>query len=154
MKSNFLLEIVINLYLFNIGIPYIGRSSKKVTTRLSKLLSKKFNIETTFYFKSFKAGTYFRLKNKTPYALLSNVVYKFKCSHDARETYIGMSTRHLITRANEHLNVRQKSDSAINQHIRNCEHCSAENLNVYSFKILKKCPTEYETKIQEALLIN
>ena len=64
-----------------------------------------------------------------------------------------MSTRHLITRANEHLNVRQKSDSAINQHIRDCEHCSEANHNVSSFKILKKCSTEYETKIQEALLI-
>ena len=70
------------------------------------------------YYTSLKTGSYFNLKFKTRTALKSNVVYKFTCSRDVNTTYIGMSTRHLVTRAREHLQLNSNyAKSAISQHI-------------------------------------
>ena len=61
---------------------------------------------------------------------------------------------HLETRAREHLNLPDiNTKSAIKDHLYNCDKCSSMKHSVESFKILKKCVTEYDTKIQEALLI-
>ena len=69
-------------------------------------------------------------------------------------TYIGMSTHHLVTRAREHLQLNSNSaKSAISQHISSCQTCQNSNLDVSSFKVIRNCHNEYETKIQEALLI-
>ena len=43
--------------------------------------------------------------------------------------------------------------SAIKDHLYDCDKCSSMKHSVESFKILKKCVTEYDTKIQEALFI-
>ena len=104
---------------------------------------------------SLKTGSYFNLKSKTPAALKSNVVYKFTSSRDVNTTYIGMSTRLLVTRAREHLQLNSNSaKSAISQHISSCQTCQNSNLDVSSFKVIRNCHNEsYETKIQEALLI-
>ena len=66
-----------------------------------------------------------------------------------------MSSRHLGTRAREHLNLADiNAKSAIKNHLYDCDKCSSIKHSVESFKILKKCVTdEYDTKIQEALLI-
>ena len=69
------------------------------------------------YFKSFKVGNYFQLKSSTPTALSSNVVYKFSCPRDTAISYIGYNTRHLITKAHEHLNLNSIAKSAIKDHI-------------------------------------
>ena len=63
-----------------------------------------------------------------------------------------MSLRHLSTRAKEHLNLADRRKSAIKDHLYSCDICS-NNLDMDSFTILKKCNSEYETKIHEALLI-
>ena len=55
----------------------------------------------------FKVINYFQLKSKTPVALCSNVVDKFFCSCNTNKTFIGMSSRHLITRVREHLNFKR-----------------------------------------------
>ena len=60
---------------------------------------------------------------------------------------------HLAARACEHLVLAGPQKSAIKEHIRACAICREEKYNVNSFQILKSCHTEYETKIQEALLI-
>ena len=70
------------------------------------------------------------------------------------ELYIGMSTRHLVTRAREHLQLNSNSNkSAMSQHVSSCQTCQNRSLNVSSFKVIRNCHHEYETKIQEALLI-
>ena len=115
---------------------------------------KKFGVRIFIYYTTIKTGSYFNLKSKTPDALMSNVVYKFACSRDVNLTYIGMSTRHLATRAREHLCCNSKKPkTAIQQHISSCKACENSNLNTNSFKIIKKCSSDYETKIQEALII-
>ena len=65
-----------------------------------------------------------------------------------------MSSQHLGTRAWEHLNLADiNTKSAIKDHLHDSDKCSSMKHSVESFKILKKCVTEYDTKIQEALLI-
>ena len=104
-------------------------------------------------FKSFKINSYFQLKSCTPLALFSNVVYKFTCSCDTNLTYIGMFSRHLSTRVREHLNLNSKQKSSIKDHIAACNFCSKTKIGIDSFKIIRKCRSDYDTKIHEALLI-
>ena len=79
--------------------------------------------------------------------------YKFTCSCDTNLTYIGMSSRHLSTRVREHLNLNSKQKSSIKDHIAACNFCSKTKIGIDSFKIIRKCRSDYDTKIHEALLI-
>ena len=135
-------------YAYILGLPYFGKPSHKFASQLSTLLKQKFDIRIFTYYTSLKTGSYFNLKSKTPAALKSNVVYKFTCSRDVNTTYIGMSTRHLVTRAREHLQLNSNSaKSAISQHISSCQTCQNSNLDVSSFKVIRNCHNEYEAKI-------
>ena len=141
-------------YLFRIGVPYFGKPSHKFAKRLSTLVKVKFQVDLAVYYNSFKTSSYFNLKCLTPHALLSNVVYKFTCSRDAAMSYIGMTTRHLGIRAHEHLSLQLNSKkTAVKNHILACERCKSGSLTVNDFKVVQKCSNEYETKIQEALII-
>ena len=62
-----------------------------------------------------------------------------------------MTFRHLVTRA-QHLNLNI-TKTAITQHINSCQCCNANKLNANSFKIIRRCNTDYEAKVHEALLI-
>lgn len=137
-------------------MPYLnfGKASRVFVSRLTRLIKEKFDVDIdAIHYKTMKLGSYFRLKCSTPPALLSNVVYQFSCSRDVRETYIGMSARHLMTRAHEHLNPPKSAKTAISQHICKCNDCKNMPLSVNNFRVIKKCSSEFETKIQEALLI-
>ena len=85
--------------------------------------------------------------------LSSNVVYKFSCPCNTAVSYVGFTTRYLITRAHEHLNLNSNAKTAVKDHIYSCSHCSKTDLSVSNFKVIKKCNTGFEAKIQEALLI-
>ena len=102
---------------------------------------------------TFKVVNYFQLKSKTPVGLCSNVVHKFSCSCDTNKTYIGMSSRHLITRVRKHLNFKSLQDNAIKDHILSCGKCSNNRFNENNFIIIRKCKSEFCSKIHEALLI-
>ena len=64
-----------------------------------------------------------------------------------------MSTWHLGTRAGEHLNLDDSRKNAIKDHLRSCRQCCNGVCNVTSFKLSRKCNTDYDTKIHEALQI-
>jgi len=83
---------------------------------------------------------------------MSNVVYKFSCSRDAKISYIDMTTRHLGIRVYEYLH-HKTLKSNIKDHIDSCDTCKEKNLDINSFKVIHSCKTEYETRIQKALLI-
>ena len=141
---------------FMLKIPYIGYSSKLFAKRISKLYSETFGIDIKVVYTTCKIQNYFQLKSRTQKPLCSNVVYKFTCSCDMNLTYIGMTTRHLGKRVEEHLDFKQKDDSsAILDHLRNCHECHKTNKqkNLNNFEIIRTCRSEYETKIHEALLI-
>ena len=133
-------------------LPYFGQASIQFAKSLKRLCRKKFDVRILPIYQTVKVLKYFQLKSATPKALCSNIVYQFSCACDAHLSYIGMSSRHLSTRAKEHLNLADKRKSAIKDHLYSCDICS-NNLDMDSFTVLKKCNSEYETKIHEALLI-
>ena len=61
-----------------------------------------------------------------------------------------MSSQHLGTRVREHLNLADiNTKSAIIDHSYDCDKCSSMQHLVESFKVLKKCVTEYDTKFKK-----
>ena len=82
---------------------------------------------------------------------MSNVVYKFNCSRDADLSRIDMTTHHLSVRVREHLH--SKVRSAVGKNMDNCHECKEKPVGVNDFKIMSARSTEYNTKIQEALLM-
>ena len=53
----------------------------------------------------------------------------------------------------EHLNLADSRKSAIKDHILSCPICSNLQYNINSFTILRKCNSDYEAKLHEALLL-
>ena len=54
----------------------------------------------------------------------------------------------------EHLGFCLKTESSVKDHtIMSCDICANIKFNVNSFKIIKKCNSNFETKIYKALLI-
>ena len=131
----------------------MGKESHHFANRLSALIKNKYNLKIPPIYKTFNLVNYFQLKSKTLVALCSNVVYKFLCLCDMNKTYIGMSSRHLITRVRGHLNFKSLQDSAIKDHILSCGKCSNNRFNENNFIIICKCKSEFYSKIYQAPLI-
>ena len=91
----------------------------------------KFDVDINVYYVTLKVETYFQLKCVTPVELISNVVDKFFCSCDTNMSYVGMTTRHLGTRIQEHL--QPKGKSPIRFHINDCQFCNHANINIDNF---------------------
>ena len=136
-------------------IPYYGKNSILFAKRFSCLIKSKFNaVDLRTVYCTFKVGTYFQLKCRTPLPLQSNVVYQFHCLRDAGTSYIGETKRHLIDRVKEHTafkSITRKSE--IKSHILNCQNCKNANINYEHFRILRKCKDPSDTRIHEALMI-
>ena len=88
------------------------------------------------------------MKCRTPFPLLANIVYKFKCLRDADNTYIGKTKRHLVTRVKEH----DTTPTAINKHLLMCESCKT-NFSCDNFSIIDFGKNDFEITIKEALHI-
>ena len=151
--------IIRNFYLHNSNwgeaeLFVSGKASRCFAKNLSKLISELSNVKIVPIYKTFKVGNYFQLKSRTPLPLLSNVVYCFTCPCDTDLTYIGMSARHLVVRAKEHVSLENKSrKSAVKDHISCCVVCANADHLLNSFTVVRKCASEYDTKIHEVLLI-
>ena len=118
------------------------------------LLKSALDVDIRPVFGSCKTSNYFSLKCRTPFPYKSNVVYLYKCVLDATTTYVGQTTRHLITRVNEHYKKYLDKNSAIFTHIQNCDSCKNSNLTVNNFTILKLCRGYLESVIYESLFIS
>ena len=138
-----------------VEIPYVGKQSHIFAKDISKLIWKFSAVHSTPVYKTYKVGNYFNLKSNTPALLLSNVVYRFSCPCDAGLTYIGKSTHHVVTRAKEHLNLGSLVKSKIKDHIIECNLYDKKYMNslIHRFSVIKKCLSDYNYKIHEALLI-
>ena len=111
-----------------------------------------FSCDISCVYTSCKVGSYFSLKCQTPAALVSNVVYKFTCLRDANLFYIGKTKRHFDTRVAEHLNLTSERPTAVADHVSVCSACQTCHLKD-NFKIIKKCNSDFDCQIHEALLI-
>ena len=140
-------------FAFTFGIPYIRKPSHTFSKKLGALIKNKFNVNMNICFKSFEVGNYFQLKCSTPTELSSNAVYKFSFPCDTAIFYIGYTTRHLITRAHEHLNLNSIAKTAVKDHIHSSSYYFKTDLPVSNFKVIEKCNIGFKAKIQEALLI-
>jgi hypothetical protein len=138
---------------FILKIPYVGQPSFQFQKKMDILFKNKFNISIVCVYNSFKVGRYFTLKCRSPLPIQTNVVYKFTCLRDAELTYVGKTTRHLVTRVHEHLTFGNNKPSAIKDHILACSSCKNGNIDVANFEIVKKCSSDYDTSIMEALAI-
>ena len=105
-------------------VPYIGPTSKQFTKSLSELVYSEFCLKLRVACDTFKINCYFQLKTKTPHALCSNVLYQFRCLCDTNLVF--MTTRHLVTRACEHLVSAGPHNCPIENHIRACSTCRDE----------------------------
>ena len=134
-------------------IPFVGSPSFEFSKKMRQTLTNKFKKPIKCVFNTFKVGQCFILKSVTPKPLISNVVYKFTCRHDAEIFYIGKTKRHFITRAEEHTSLKDETegDSQVKKHLAECEHCSQVNLD--SFEIFKKATSSFDVIIYEGLLI-
>ena len=108
-------------------------------------------MKTKVVYTNFKIGQYFILKDRTPWKFAANVVYKFECSVDRAVTYIGMTTRPLVIRAGEHFDPRKLS--AVQSHVATCNGCANAGNFLDNFRVLRKCNSDAETEVCEALLI-
>ena len=102
-------------------------------------------------YRNYKVGRYFPLKSEMPWPLQPNVVYEFTCSVDRETTYIGMTTRQLVARVEEHFNPRKRS--AVQDHVARCADCANTKNCLDRFKIIQFCRNRYETEIAEAMMI-
>ena len=121
---------------------------------MSDLCLKVAGLKLVPLYKTMKVANYFNLKSMTPLGLCSNVVYSYTCPCDTGLTYLGMSSRHLVTRAKEHLDLNQSRKSTIKDHILDCGECFNSSDSLASYKIFRNCnKNEYDTEDHEALLI-
>ena len=134
-------------------VPFVGEASYDFKKKFSKLVESKFPIIVKPVFNSVKVGNYFNLKCKTPFALTSNVIYKYTCCSDAKLSYIGKTKRHLVVRADEHLTLEKDHKSEVKEHIKKCNACKSGASFEDNFSILRKCRTNFQACISEALLI-
>ena len=135
-----------------IKLPFVGKASRTFAKRLKNLILRTFDIEIFVVYKSCKLSSFFSLKDATPLPLTSNIVYQYKCFRDENITYIGETTRPLKVRVDEHLAARNNK-SAVGSHITRCDTCKRSKPDLNSFHIMKRCRTNGETRIMEALLI-
>ena len=101
-----------------------------------------------FVFTINRLSSLFHIKQRDSPLLTSMAVYLFKCSVDPNVSYVGETKRHLVRRVEGHAT---DSNSAINQHTRNCVQCK-NNLRS-NFKIIQRANTDFELVIKEALMI-
>ena len=135
-----------------IKIPYVGTLSHEFKNKLIAFFNYELKVTVSPVFNTFKVSNYFSLKSQTPKQLMANVVYKYTCLCDTNLTYIGETKRHFAVRSSEHLLYEEKHHkSEIKTHIRNCDICKNSSLD--NFNIIKKCNTEREIKINEAISI-
>ena len=138
-----------------IGLQYIGKNSLNVRAPLRRLVTKLYsNKELKIYFRSAqKMSSLFCIKDSTPFALRSKVVFCYTCA-GCDASYIRKTSRHLHTRICEHLGILAISRSlktpvfsAIREH--NCSVRPSDE----SFTILTSGISDMDILTREALLI-
>ena len=134
-------------------LPYVGNFSAIARMKVKRLMQQycSDSIDAKFIFETFKIGRYFSTKDHVPKCLINHVVYHFKCA-GCNACYVGETSRHFLTRINEHLFTDKKS--AVFKHIHDNNNLSCMNVcDDKCFSILDKAPTKFRLKIKEAAYI-
>ena len=102
------------------SLTYLGMSSRHLVTRAKEYLDLNQSRKSAVKDHILDCGKC----SKSSHSLCSNVGYCYTYSCDTSLTYLGMSSRHLFTRAKEHLDLNQSRKSAVKDHILDCGKCS------------------------------
>ena len=142
-----------------VKLPFYGKLSFNCKKRLNKILNNAFpSIDFRFIFvNDFKIQNIFRVKDRIPDKVCSNVCYKFVCP-GCNARYVGCSTRAFHIRAMEHtgrsfrtgLSLHSPPFSAIRDHSRENDHQFSTN----DFEIIARLKTQSDTFIAEKILID
>ena len=133
-------------------LPFVGHYSKVAKRKLRQLTKRfcKSDLTIKLVFTSFKIKNMFSVKDRTPVALKSMVVYQFSCA-GCNFRYIGETSRHFSTRIKEH--TESDKNSLIFKHFNTSPLCK----NKYSsscFSILDSASNSIDLKLKEAFYIN
>ena len=142
-----------------IVLPFLGKLSLDLRTCLRNSISKNlpFCKIRVIFKSSTRISNFFQFKDKMPYCLRSNVVYKFSCGR-CNATYYGETCRHLSVTVGERAGVstltgkksKSKKSTAVKDHMLFCDHI----VSVDDFKILATSDSDFHVKIKESLLIS
>ena len=141
-----------------IVLPYFGIQSEKLKKELSASLSKFYPYmeANIILVNQLTTGSFFKYKDRIPYACQSSVVYAFSCaSCDA--SYIGSTKRSLHCRVEQHRGrshrtgmwLSRPDPSAIRSHAENCN-CS---FSIKDFKVIGRESNVQHLRILESLHI-
>ena len=126
-------------------LPYIGKYPNIAQKKIQKLVKTLFKgIDVKVVLTPFKISNKFSHKDPLPFHLQSLIVYKSACAN-CKVCYVGETTRHFITRINEHL--QKDATSNIFKHLQESRACN----NKDCFSIIDRATTEYQLKIKEAM---
>ena len=141
-----------------IALPNLGDLSLAIRTRLQNSVNKNLPFcKIKVIFKSTtRLSKFFCFKDKVPFNLCPNVVYKFSCGR-CNATYYGKTCRHLNIRVGEHSGVsyltgkksKAKTTTAIKDYMLLCDHV----VSFEDFKILASSNSEFHLNIKENILI-
>ena len=141
-----------------IVLPYLGNLSLALRTRLQNSINKNLSFcKIKVIFKSTtRLSNFFHFKDKVPFNLCSNVVYKFSCGR-CNATYYGKTCRHSNVRVGEHSGIspltgkkwKARKTTAVKDHMLFCDHI----VSLDDFKILTSSNSGFPLKIKESLLI-
>ena len=129
-------------------LPYLGTLSESFEKSIKSLVHTAYlqvNLKIVFR-TTFRITDLFQFKDRIPKRFRNNLVYGIYCT-GCSEFYVGKTKRHLITRFNEHRDV--KKQSAVSTHMFSTGH----DVNFDDVKILARGKTDTELLIKESLLI-
>jgi hypothetical protein len=139
-------------------VPYLGDSNTIVKKQIRTLVQKFYpQLDLRIIFtNSFSMQSLFKVKDRMPTLMRSNVVYKYTCSQ-CQATYCGETTRHLQTRIAEHKGVSVRTgkpaltpaNSKIRDHAISQDHPIVQN----NFKIIGST-IKPDLKLLESILIH
>ena len=142
-----------------IVLPFLGILSLDLRTCLRNSISKNlpFCKIRVIFKSSTRISIFFQFKDKIPYCLRSNVVYKFSYGR-CNATYYGETCRHLSVRVGVHLGIspltgkksKSKKSTAVKDHILFCDHI----VSIDDFKIFATSDSDFHVQVKESLLIS
>ena len=141
-----------------ITLPYLGKMSQIVKTRLTKTLNKhmKFCKLRVIFQTNNRLRNYFRFKDSVHETLKSNLIYKFSCG-SCTGSHIGKTYRHFKVRVSEHQGVSPRTgkpvkgtlSTSVRDHMLVCDH----RVLYEDFKFLGNESNKYLLELKESLFI-
>ena len=132
-------------------LPYLGKMSRIVKTRLTKTLNKhmKFCKLRVIFQTNNRLRNYFHFKDSVPETLQSNLIYKFSCG-SCTASYIGKTYRHFKVRVSKHQGVFPRTgkpvkailSTSVRDHMLVCDH-----------KVVHEASNRYILELKESLFI-